>query len=401
MNDPEMPAAATATTARRAGVTLAILQLALTLSWAVYVIYLPKLLAEVGIAPATVIVILMMDQLIFTVTDTAMGIAADRIARSFGRLGVLIGALTALSSAAFVAMPYVSGTGPDAKFFLIALILIWTTTSSALRAPPLTLLGRYAARPSIPFLSALVMLGYGLAGALSPFLGVWLRNQDARLPFALCSAVLLLVALVLSKVERDLAGHAPPARQKSAVAAKPLGRIPVLFTASMVILALGYQFHFSIDSMPLFLRFAKPADLQWLLPVFWIGFNIAMFPASRVAKHRGGMIVMGVAGLLGAMALIGAEMAGNLNTLIATQFIAGAAWGCMLMGAGGVLVGGRRRLAGAGRVPPAAQNAGGTDGLDRRTHLACPLFRALQIRVGHHGVVRCMNKAFPADRKTG
>ena len=26
-------------------------------------------------------------------------------------------------------------------------------------------------------------------------------------------------------------------------------------------------------------------------------------------------------------------MAGNLNTLIATQFIAGAAWGCMLMGA--------------------------------------------------------------------
>jgi hypothetical protein len=58
-----------------------------------------------------------------------------------------------------------------------------------------------------------------------------------------------------------------------------------------------------------------------------------MFPASVVTKHRGGLIVMGVAGLLGAMAVIGAEMAGNLNTLIATQFIAGAAWGCMLMSA--------------------------------------------------------------------
>ena len=80
-------------------------------------------------------------------------------------------------------------------------------------------------------------------------------------------------------------------------------------------------------------RFAKPDELQWLMPVFWIGFNIAMFPASAVTRRRGGLFVMGAAGLAGAVAVIGAELAGNLNTLIATQFIAGAAWGCMLMAA--------------------------------------------------------------------
>ena len=48
-------------------------------------------------------------------------------------------------------------------------------------------------------------------------------------------------------------------------------------------------------------------NLQWLMPVFWIGFNIAMFPASVVVKHRGGLIVMGAAGLLGALAVLGAE----------------------------------------------------------------------------------------------
>ena len=101
----------------------------------------------------------------------------------------------------------------------------------------------------------------------------------------------------------------------------------------MMLLALGYQLHFSINSGPFYLRFAKPADLEWLMPVFWIGFNIAMFPASAVVKRRGGVIVMGVAGLLGAFAVLGAELAGNLNTLIAAQFIAGAAWGCMLMSA--------------------------------------------------------------------
>ena len=74
----------------------------------------------------------------------------------------------------------------------------------------------------------------------------------------------------------------------------------------MVLLALGYQLHFSINSAPFFLRFAKPADLQWLMPVFWIGFNIAMFPASVVIKRRGGLIVMGAAGLLGALAVVGA-----------------------------------------------------------------------------------------------
>jgi hypothetical protein len=69
------------------------------------------------------------------------------------------------------------------------------------------------------------------------------------------------------------------------------------------------------------------------MPVFWIGFNIAMFPASVVVKRRGGLIVMGAAGLFGAVAVIAAELAGDLNMLIAAQFVAGAAWGCMLMSA--------------------------------------------------------------------
>jgi MFS family permease len=101
----------------------------------------------------------------------------------------------------------------------------------------------------------------------------------------------------------------------------------------MVILALGYQLHFSINSEPFYLRFARRDELQWLMPVFWIGFNIAMFPASAVTRRRGGLIVMGAAGIAGAVAVLGAELAGNLNTLIAAQFVAGAAWGCMLMSA--------------------------------------------------------------------
>src|SRR5580692_5381919 len=207
-----------------------------------YVIYLPKLAAQVGIAPTSVILILMLDQAIFTIADTAMGIAADKIARLVGRIGLFVGMVTVLSCAAFAALPFVAGTGPGARGWLIALIVIWAITSSALRAPPLTLLAKHRAKPSIPFLAALAMLGYGLAGAVAPYLGVVLRNRDARLPLVISSVVLLIVALALSGVERGLAqSAAAPARP--AEATKPLGKVPLVFIGSMIILALGYQLH--------------------------------------------------------------------------------------------------------------------------------------------------------------
>jgi hypothetical protein len=289
------------------GIYLAVLQLIFTLGWTTYVIYLPKLAAQVGIAPATVILILMLDQAIFTISDTAMGIAADKIA------------------------PFV-GPGPGAQIWFIVLILVWVVTSSALRAPPLTLLGKHRARPQIPLLASLAMLGYGLAGAVSPYLGVVLRNQDPRIPFLISGVVLLITTLALSKVERDVAAQAPVSSEPM-VPPKALSRIPMIFIASMAILSLGYQLHYSLNSSSFFLRFTTADQLQWLLPVFWIGFNIAMFPASVVVKHRGGLIVMGAAGLFGALAVLAAELSGSLNILIAAQFAAGAAWGCMLMSA--------------------------------------------------------------------
>ena len=183
-----------------------------TLGWTTYVIYLPKLAAQVGIAPSTVILILMLDQAIFTITDTAMGIAADRIAgvgrparrdrrRADGDL------LRGLCRAALCGRSRHGRAG-----LFIALIVIWAITSSALRAPPLTLLGKYAQRRASRSSSALVMLGYGLAGAVSPYLGVVLRDNDPRLPFIISSVVLLLTTLALTRVERDLAGDAAPAK---------------------------------------------------------------------------------------------------------------------------------------------------------------------------------------------
>ena len=52
-------------------------------------------------------------------------------------------------------------------------------------------------------------------------------------------------------------------------------------------LALGFQIHFSLNSAQQYLRVAAAADLPWLMPVFWIGFNVLMFPAAGLATQRG------------------------------------------------------------------------------------------------------------------
>ncbi|MBV8166483.1 MAG: MFS transporter, partial [Alphaproteobacteria bacterium] len=189
--------------------------------------------------------------------------------------------------------------------------------------------------PSVPWLASLALLGVGLAGAVAPYVTVVLRGADPRWPFVLSSATLMLAVFGLVAVERRLAGSgATPSGRPAAprAAISPTERSAV-FLVAIALLGLGFQVHSAMNSVPQFLRFAKPTDLDVLLPVFWIGFNVAMFPASALTKRWGGLMVMGLAGVIGGAAThIGAE-AESLSALVTAQAVAGAAWGAMLMSA--------------------------------------------------------------------
>ena len=316
-----------ARTAHGVGVYLAVLQFFFTLTWTVYVIFLPKLAIQAGIGKQYIVFILLADQIIFTVTDWAMGVWADRVARTVGRLGRAVALVTGLSCLAFLLLPFIApAAGPAA---LLALTFIWTATSSALRAPPLVLLGKYAAAPSRVWLSSLYLFGLGLAGAVAPYLTVALREADPRWPFALSSIAVLAVALGLARAERALVSGA------DAVPAMPVRSKPALvaFLAGLAFAGIGFQIHFSLNAAPAYLKFAKPADLEHLMPVFWIGFNLLVLPATVAVQRFGGAPVMAAGALVGAAAAWAASQAAILSSLVAAQFIAGAAWGGMLMGA--------------------------------------------------------------------
>ena len=246
-------------------------------TWTLYVIYLPQLAQNAGIGREWVPWILVADQLAFAAMDVVTGFWVDRVRAGYGRFGGWIVAGAVLSAFAFLTLPY---AGASANVLLVA-IAIWALTSSALRSPPWALLSRHAATPSMPWLSTLVLTGTAVASALAPYLGVALRGVDPRVPFIVSTLTLLATVVGLMLAERRLPAH-PPAE------AKPLPPVasPALF-AALLLLALGFQVHFGLSSAQRYAQFAPREQLAYLMPVFWIGFNLLMFPAARVVKRLG------------------------------------------------------------------------------------------------------------------
>lgn len=321
--------------AQRVGLVLALIQLFFTLTWTVYVIFLPQLAAQVGLNKQAVLVILMADQLIFLIADTAMGMAADKSVQVFGQLGRWVVLLTLVSCLAFLLLPFVAASGPAALAWFWLLTVVWSVTSSALRAPPMVLLGKYAALASLPRLASLSFLGLGIAGALAPYLTVNLRGLDPRWPFALSSIALALATLGIVWAERTLKAAGVSIQKPSAADAAIAAQKPPVapFLMAIALLGIGFQIHFSLNTAPAYLRFAKPADLEWLMPLFWIGFNVMLLANSRLTARFGSVWVMSTAACMGALATYLSTVAGSLNMVIAMQLVAGGAWGLLMPGA--------------------------------------------------------------------
>jgi MFS family permease len=296
---------------------LGVVQFFFATTWTIYVLYLPQLAAQAGIDKRWVPWILVADQAVFAVMDVVTGFWIDRVRAGLARFGGWILGITVVSSLGFVFLPFVGST------LMLLCLAVWAVTSSALRSPPWALLGRYAATPSLPWLSALVLTGNALAAAAAPYLGIALRGVSPTLPFLLSTLTLVATVAGLVYIERRSVRSEAAGEEMS----KEDPRRIALFFAALLFLALGFQVHFSLNSAPQYLRFAAAAELPWLMPVFWVGFNVLMFPAAGVASRLGTMRTMALAGAVGALAALVAASADSLPALVAAHFVAGGAWG--------------------------------------------------------------------------
>jgi Major Facilitator Superfamily len=300
----------------RLAVVVGVVQFLFATTWTAYVVYLPALAKQAGIA-SWVPWLLVADQLIFAAMDVLTGFWVDRVRAAVVRLGGWIVAVTAVSCLAFVALPY-AGARPG---LLLAAIALWAITSSALRSPPWALLAQHAPMPAIPWLSTLVLSGTAIASALAPYLGLTLRGVDPRMPFVVSTVVLFAAVVMLMFAERRLA--APP----TAEARPPVPLLAGTLFVALLILALGFQVHVALNAAPRYAQFAARDKLPYLLPVFWIAFNLIMFPAARLVRRWGAADAMAIAAALGALAALTAQLAPGLTLLAVAEFIAGGSWG--------------------------------------------------------------------------
>ena len=318
----------------RAGFYLGLVQLLFATTWTVYVVFLPALAESAGIARSWVVGILIADQIIFMAMDFMLGVAADRVARGMRQLGGWIAAIATASCVAFLLMPYATLAGGVSAAVLIGLMLVWSITSSALRAPPMVLLGKYAPPSLTPWLANLALFGLGLSGAVAPVLSAKLRGLDPRLPFALAGIGLLAAVAAMGWCERHLAqAAAAPAgagKPSAAPTVAPRAHAGLGFYLAVAMLGLGFQVHTAINSAPAYLRFASAPMLEALMPVFWVGFSLLIMPAAWLTTRSSSPAVLAVGAVAGAVCLAGVGSASSLTLLVALQLAAGAAWALVI-----------------------------------------------------------------------
>lgn len=309
-------------------VGLVVLQLAFTLCWTVYVLFLPDLATRAGIDKSWIVMILMADQVIFAIMDWALGAHADRVAENMKRFGQWIGAVCALSTLAFVLLPHFAPAAGAGLF--VAAIAVWSISASILRAPVLVLLTRHVETSSRPAIAGAFAFGLGVAGALAPYVTLTLKGVDPRAPFLLAGLVTLAAATALVLLPRQIAtaAHGVGAGNLQRADSPPV--LPLLCAG--LLLAVGVQIHFAMNAAPRYLAFMKSPELPYWMPVFWIGFSLAAFPASLWLRRTSPQRAIVAGACVGVLALLAAPHAPALGLLAACEFAAGTGWALCFLG---------------------------------------------------------------------
>lgn len=360
------PQSQDASALRKTALWVLVVQCLLALSWTLYVLLLPGMLNAAGIAARWFIYVLIADQIIFAVCDWWAGVYADRIAVVWKRLGRLMIATTMLSSAALLAMPWIAKGG--SATLLLGVIFVWAATSSALRAPVFSLLGRVRdlgresgpagrMRSSRAGMVSIALVGVSLAGAVGPYLTILLKTVDDRLPLAVSAIALALAGLWATRAEALL----PRQREVAAI----IGSEPPasdFFTAGMtrrrawwlaaiaLVAAFGTQLLNAIVAPPLYRSFVGADAVVWVA-WFWVGFGLGLVPGARVAASPHALIGAATAMAVASFAFaIGAGSASFAALVIGTT-LAGGGWGVfstVVFTSAVSLSGGRASLRGAG-----------------------------------------------------
>ena len=151
---------------------LATLHGAIAVTWLVYNLYLPELLAQFSFPLTLIPLILILENLLAAVVEPAAGAASDQTAkRWYGRFSLISGGVIT-AAAIFVIIPLIAIISPPTgigRWLLPALLILWALAMATFRSPSLTLLKRTASNTNLPQAAAILTIITALFAAIRPF----------------------------------------------------------------------------------------------------------------------------------------------------------------------------------------------------------------------------------------
>ncbi|WRH64920.1 MAG: hypothetical protein RSE13_13025 [Planktothrix sp. GU0601_MAG3] len=185
---------------------LSLVQGAISLTWLLYRLYLPQLLASLGF-PGLFSTIIIIENALGVIIEPIAGNFSDRQRRWLGTRFPLISLGVILSSALFIAIPafYIFGQSLNSLHWIFPIILIlWAVAMAIFRSPVTALLGQYAGEKKLPqAMSFLVFMG-GIVGAIRPISSQFILSFGSGVTFTIGSLVLLGSVGVLRYFNPDL-----------------------------------------------------------------------------------------------------------------------------------------------------------------------------------------------------
>jgi hypothetical protein len=199
--------------------SLAGVQGAITLSWLIYALYLPRLLSGFGFPETLAVWVLILENALAVVMEPLFGALSDKAKHQIGQSFPFISLGVILSSALFIAIPTLTVFFPPSdaiRIILPVVTIAWAMAMTVFRSPAIALLGRYSRPEELPLAGSVLTLAGGIIGAFRATASQFILSLGPMLTFAIGSFVLLASTAILrffNPVETPIEKAQTPTRQ--------------------------------------------------------------------------------------------------------------------------------------------------------------------------------------------
>ncbi len=283
-------------------VGLSALQGAISLTWLIYNIYLPKLLISYGFSPKLAVLVLIIENAMAVLLEPFFGSLSDRayrwLATKFGIIA--FGVILTVVITGLIPLVVIFGNVFSAiTWFLPGVLIAWAMAMTVFRAPAVSLIGRYASTSELPIAMSFLTVVSTVIGALKPISQNFILSIGAPFAFTIASIVLLLATGVLEYLDPGVNENLPVTKRQPI----DLHKVGLLMVMG---LGIAWSSRCLFETLPKMLKLQFP-QLDPVIVMVFISFAIAIsaLPAGVFAKNHGNHRVM----LLG----IGATLIGLLG----------------------------------------------------------------------------------------